>query len=142
MPKRIGFAILLAVGALSLVAAGCGGDDDEGDAGEGAVEIELSEQNDSGQSGTATLAAAGEGQTTVTLELSNPPDVPQPVHIHEGTCAEIDPQPAFPLENLEDGTSETTVDISVEELQSGEYAINAHASEEDVETYVACGDVS
>ena len=142
MSKRIGFAILLAVGALSLVAAGCGGDDDEGDAGEGAVEIELSEQNDSGQSGTATLEAAGEGQTTVTLELSNPPDVPQPVHIHEGTCAEIDPQPAFPLENLEDGTSETTVDISVEELQSGEYAINAHASEEDVETYVACGDVS
>jgi hypothetical protein len=78
----------------------------------------------------------------VTLELSNPPDVPQPVHIHEGTCAELNPQPAFPLENLEEGTSETTVDISVEDLQSGEYAINAHASEEDVEAYVACGDVS
>jgi hypothetical protein len=46
MPKRIGFAILLAVGALSLVAAGCGGDDDEG-AGEEAVEVELSEQNGS-----------------------------------------------------------------------------------------------
>jgi hypothetical protein len=78
----------------------------------------------------------------VTLELSNPPDVPQPVHTHEGTCTELNPQPAFPLENLEDGTSETTVDISVEDLQSGEYAINAHASEEDVETYVACGDIS
>ncbi|MGH3029824.1 MAG: CHRD domain-containing protein [Gaiellaceae bacterium] len=141
MPKRIGFAILLAVGALSLMAAGCGGDDDDGAGGE-AVEVELTEQNGSGQSGTATLEAAGEGQTTVTLELSNPPDVPQPVHIHEGTCAELNPQPAFPLENLEDGTSETTVDISVEELQSGEYAINAHASEEDVETYVACGDIS
>ncbi|MGH3091482.1 MAG: hypothetical protein ACRDOG_04015 [Gaiellaceae bacterium] len=141
MPKRIGFAILLAVGALSLVAAGCGGDDDEGAGGE-AVEVELSEQNESGQSGTATLEPAGEGQTTVTLELSNPPDVPQPVHIHEGTCAELNPQPAFPLENLEDGASETTVDISVEDLQSGEYAINAHASEEDVETYVACGDIS
>lgn len=141
MPKRIGFAILLAVGALSLVAAGCGGDDDEGAGGE-AVEVELSEQNESGQSGTATLEPAGEGQTTVTLELSNPPDVPQPVHIHEGTCAELNPQPAFPLENLEDGAPETTVDISVEDLQSGEYAINAHASEEDVETYVACGDIS
>ncbi|MGH3112001.1 MAG: hypothetical protein ACRDOP_00870, partial [Gaiellaceae bacterium] len=141
MPKRIGFAILLAVGALSLVAAGCGGDDDEGAGGE-AVEVELSEQNESGQSGTATLEPAGEGQTTVTLELSNPPDVPQPVHIHEGTCAELNPQPAFPLENLEDGASDTTVDISVEDLQSGEYAINAHASEEDVETYVACGDIS
>ncbi len=141
MPKRIGFAVLLAVGALSLVAAACGGDDDEGAGGE-AVEVELSEQNGSGQSGTATLEPAGESQTTVTLELSNPPDVPQPVHIHEGTCADLNPQPAFPLENLEDGTSETTVDISVEDLQSGEYAINAHASEEDVETYVACGDIS
>jgi hypothetical protein len=141
MPKRIGFAILLAVGALTFMAAGCGGDDDDGAGGE-AVEVELSEQNGSGQSGTAMLEAAGEGQTTVTLELSNPPDVPQPVHIHEGTCAELDPQPAFPLENLEDGTSETTVDISVEELRSGDYAVNAHASEEDVETYVACGDIS
>ncbi len=141
MPKRIVFAVLLAVGALSLVAAGCGGDDDEGGGGE-AVEVELSEQNDSGQSGTATLEPAGEDQTTVTLELSNPPDLPQPVHIHEGTCEELNPQAAFPLENLEDGTSETTVDISVEDLQSGEYAINAHASEEDVETYVACGDIS
>jgi hypothetical protein len=140
MPKRIGVAILLAVGALSLVAAGCGGDDDG--AGGEAVEVELSEQNGSGQSGTATLEPAGEGQTTVTLELSSPPDVPQPVHIHEGTCAELNPQPAFPLENLEDGTSETTVDISVADLQSSEYAINAHASEEDVETYVACGDIS
>lgn len=141
MPKRIALAILLAVGALSLVAAGCGGDDDEG-GGDGAVEVELSEQNDSGQSGTATLEAAGEGQTTVTLELSDPPDVPQPVHIHEGTCEELNPQPAFPLENLEDGTSETTVEVSLDELQSGEYAINAHASEEDVETYVACGNIS
>ena len=34
------------------------------------------------------------------------------------------------------------MDISVEDLQIGEYAINAHASEEDVETYVACGDIS
>ena len=39
MPKRIGFAVLLVVGALSLVAAGCGGDDDE--AGGEAVEVEL-----------------------------------------------------------------------------------------------------
>ena len=114
MRKRIGFAVLLAVGALSLEAAGCGGDDDDEGAGGEAVEVELSEQNGSGQSGTATLEPAGEGQTTVTLELSNPPDVPQPVHIHEGTCPELNPQPAFPLENLEDGASETTVDISVE----------------------------
>ena len=138
MPKRLAFAILLVVGALSLVAAGCGGDDEAG----GEAVVELSEQNGSGQSGTATLEPAGEGQTTVTLEFSNPPNVPQPVHIHEGTCAELNPQPEFPLANLEDGTSETTVDISVEDLQSGEYAINAHASEEDVETYVACGDIS
>lgn len=102
------------------------------------VTVDLGEQNDSGQSGQATLTPEGE-QTRVVLELDNPPAVPQPVHIHEGTCEELDPTPRYPLENLAEGASETLVDVPLAELQEGEFAINAHASEDDVKTYVACG---
>ena len=102
------------------------------------VTVEIGEQKNSGQSGQATLTPEGE-QTRVTLELDNPPAVPQPVHIHEGTCEDLNPTPRFPLENLTEGKSETVVDVPLSELQEGEFAINAHASEDDVETYVACG---
>ena len=73
------------------------------------ITVKLDEQNGSGESGTATLTAEG-SSTKVVLELENPasPD-PQPAHIHPGTCAELDPTPAYPLTNVEGGNSETTV---------------------------------
>ena len=132
--------LALAAGLLALALAGCGGDDGGAGGGGGEVTVELAEQNGSGQSGTATLAPAGDGQTLVTLELSNPGSDPQPVHVHSGSCAELG-EVAYPLTNLEGGTSETTVDTTIEELQSGGFAINAHESEANIQNYVACGDI-
>jgi hypothetical protein len=129
----------LAAGLLSLALSGCGGDDGEEGAG-GEVTVELAEQNGSGQSGTATLAATGDGQTLVTLELSNPGADPQPVHVHSGSCAELG-EVAYPLTNLDGGASETTLDVAIDELQGGGFAINAHESEENIQNYVACGDI-
>lgn len=140
MRMRSGFILGALLAALTLAVAACGGDDEEAGA-DGAVEVTLSEQNGSGQSGTATLAPAGEGQTTVTLELSSPGEAPQPVHIHMGTCENLG-DVAYPLTNLEGGTSETTVEVALEELQAGEFAINAHESEEAIQNYVACGNIS
>lgn len=143
MPKNVASALapLLVLALLSL-APGCGGDDEGGggEAGAEAVEVELAEQNDSGQSGTATLEPAGEGMTRVTLELSDAPDAPQPVHIHSGSCEELG-DVAYPLTNLEDGRSETTVEASLDELRNGDFAVNAHESEENIQTYVACGNI-
>jgi hypothetical protein len=71
-----------------------------------------------------------------------------PAHIHLGTCAELDPNPAFPLMDvaqIEDGTVETsttTVDVSLDDLLATPYAINAHESAENISTYVACGDIA
>jgi Cu/Zn superoxide dismutase len=129
----------LAAGLLSLALSGCGGDDGEEGAG-GEVTVELAEQNGSGQSGTATLAATGDGQTLVTLELSNPGADTQPVHVHSGSCAELG-EVAYPLTNLDGGASETTLDVAIDELQGGGFAINAHESEENIQNYVACGDI-
>ncbi len=131
---------VLALLIATLTLAACGGDDDDEAGGNGDVTVELAAQNDSGQSGTATLTSAGDAQTTVTVELSNPPGAPQPAHIHSGTCEELG-EVVYPLENVEGGTSETTVDASLEELQDGEFAINAHESEENISNYVACGPI-
>jgi hypothetical protein len=149
MPRRAILAAGTAVLALTLVGAGCGGSDGESSGtvtagssdGAKTVTVKLDEQNGSGESGTATLTAEG-SSTKVVLELENPvsPD-PQPAHIHKGTCAELDPTPLYPLTNVEGGKSETTVNVALEELKGGEFAINVHKSEPEIKTYVSCGNI-
>ena len=94
-------------------------------------------------------------------------DIPgsHPAHIHTGTCAELDPNPAFPLNSVSlprgDNdevvnagdlrgtlsvqpveTSESQAGISLEDLLSSEsYAINVHESAENIQNYIACGDI-
>lgn len=149
MTKRTWVAAVLALAALALPAVGCGGDDEEEaeetpaatEAADGeAVTIDLAEQSGSGQSGTATLEPA-DGMVRVTIELDNQPADPQPVHIHSGTCAELG-DVVHPLTNVENGSSETEVAASLEDLQAGEFAVNVHQSEADIGTYVACGDIA
>ena len=123
-------ALVVAVGAL----AACGGDDEE--AGGDQVTVELAEFEGSGQTGTATLTAEGE-QTRVVVSVDEPVSPSQPAHIHEGTCDDLNPEPAFGLPNVDDGSSETTVDASLESLTDGTYAINLHMSNEDLATYTS-----
>jgi hypothetical protein len=42
---------------------------------------------------------------------------------------------------LTDGTSETTIDISLSALQAGGYPINGHKSAKEANTYVFCGPI-
>ena len=77
---------------------------------------------------------------------------PHPSHIHAGTCAELDPNPAYPLNDVaavapeadasavEAGVS--TVDVALDDLVAGDFAINVHESAENIATYIACGDVA
>jgi Cu/Zn superoxide dismutase len=142
-------SVLLGLALLCLAVTGCGGDDEEGSGGGGgetttaaaaeSITVDLGEQNSSGESGTATLTADGE-QTTVAVELSGAPATPQPAHIHDGTCATLG-DVVYPLTNVENGASETTVDAPLSDLQGADYDINVHESEEMIQTYVACGDI-
>jgi hypothetical protein len=105
--------------------------------------VTLSPQNNSGESGTATLTKVGDKQTKVALSVTGTPaGVSQPVHIHKGTCAQLDPKPAFPLSPLVNGKSETVVAASLDDLQKGGYAINGHKSAQDASTYVFCGSIA
>src|SRR5262249_29202615 len=100
----------------------------------------LEPQNSSGESGTATLTKAGPNQTKVVLDVKGAPSgASQPVHIHKGSCSKLDPKPAYPLSPVVNGKSETTVNASLDSLETGGFAINGHKSAQDVATYVFCG---
>lgn len=106
-----------------------------------AVTVPIKAQNGSGETGSATLTPQGD-KTKVEVTLSGAPASAQPAHIHEGSCAKLDPKPKYPLENVTDGKSSTVLPVSVSALTAGGYAINVHKSAEDLKTYVACGDIA
>ena len=83
-------------------------------------------------------------------------DGPHPAHIHAGTCDELG-DVVLPLEDVADPaaegervgattahavkTSRATVDAPLDEIIAGGHAINVHLSEDEIGTYIACGDV-
>jgi Cu/Zn superoxide dismutase len=108
---------------------------------EGMMDVILSAQNNSNQIGSATLTKKGDNTVMVSITLSNGSTEPQPAHIHKGTCANLDPNPAYPLSSVVNGKSETEVAVSMDELAKGDYAINIHKSATEASVYVACGDL-
>jgi len=101
----------------------------------------LATQNASGELGTVTLTAVGD-KTRVEIALANAPtDVPQPAHIHEGSCAKLDPKPKYPLGVVTDGTLTAMVDVPLSQLVAGGLAVNVHKSTKEIPTYIACGEL-
>jgi hypothetical protein len=99
--------------------------------------IQIGEQNGSGESGTAKLTPLEGGKTRVEISLKGESkNMTQPAHIHDGSCANLDP------DNVVNGKSTTVVPVGMDELTSGKNAINVHKSTEDIKTYVACGDIT
>jgi hypothetical protein len=128
--------VLLAVAA-TLLLAGCGGDPEFA----GDLTIPMAAQNESGFDGEAMLEEVDDDTTRVTIELRNPSEDSQPAHIHKGSCENLDPQPAYPLDNVADGASTTEVDVALGDLVGQGYAVNVHKSAAEAEVYVACGDI-
>ncbi len=136
-----GFAVAIAVTAAA--SAGAQSDDKMGAMNGMAAgqTFKINAQNDSGESGTATLMQSGDA-LMVKLNLTGATGM-QPAHIHKGTCANLDPKPAYPLTTVSDGKSETTLkDVKLSMLTAGTYAINVHKSTTDIKDYVACGDLT
>ena len=108
---------------------------------EGLSTVVLSEQNDSGEYGTATLTEK-DGELVVAIEMTGfAPGVVQPAHIHTGTCADIGGV-VHALEFPVDGMSETTLATTLSELAAQQpLAINVHKSVPEASVYTACGDL-
>ncbi len=104
------------------------------------INVAMHAQNKSGESGRARLTPEGADKTKVEIMLKGAKGT-QPAHIHEGTCAKLDPKPKQGLENVVDGKSTTTVPMGIDALTAGNLAINVHKSTDDIKTYVSCGDI-
>lgn len=104
--------------------------------------VNLAAQNNSNQSGTATLIEEN-GKLVVTLSLSGGTFTePQPAHIHMGAC----PTPGnivYPLTNVVNGKSITTLNVTMDQLKAKlPLAVNVHKSATEASVYTACGDIS
>lgn len=102
--------------------------------------ISLQTLNDSGVTGTVSFSRVGD-KTGVKVEVAPAGNPDMPAHIHPGTCAELIPQPKFPLENVLNGLSSTVVPATIDELFAGDLAVNIHKSNDDLRTYTACVDI-
>lgn len=105
------------------------------------------------------------GGAAITLAQDEAATTPShPSHIHAGTCDDLDPNPAAPLKNIEPRMAESDeepavepvgvltavpvlyadsedVDMSWDDMLAESHAINVHESAENVQNYIACGDI-
>ncbi len=126
--------MVLALGLTGVVRA----DESSGEMHEAMAKLEM--VDDSGYHGKAHLKSMGDDMTHVKIELEGmSEDMSMPAHIHMGTMEDYGP-PKYALNNVEDGMSETEVEVSLEELLSEEHVIAVHMSEDDL-TVVAVGDI-
>ena len=131
---------------LAALLAGCGGGGDTSGTTTSAgkkrsVLVQLQEQNFSGEAGNVTLTGQGP-KTRVVIEMASYAANAQPAHIHEGTCAHLSFQPAYPLNDVKAGRSTTVVNVSLKQLLNAKYAVNLHRSAKQMKIYVACGDIT
>jgi len=127
-------ALLLAVCALLAFS---------GSAAAAAITIPIDPQNGSGISGTATLTDLGNGQTRVDISVTGfQGGTPSPAHIHLGTCATLNPAVLYPLTDVVNGTSTTTVNVTTATLLAQPHAINIHKSAQEATVYVGCGTIA
>lgn len=133
--KRVRLIVALAIASLLLVGATVAFAAD-------VVDVTLTAQNDSGENGSAVLTDLGNGKIRVEVTVTGAPaGVPQPLHIHEGTCATLNPKPEYPLTSAVNGKSVTEIDAKLADLQDGNYAINGHKSATEAAVYVFCGNI-
>jgi LPXTG-motif cell wall-anchored protein len=102
--------------------------------------LQLVAQNNSGISGTAVFTPSA-GGVGVDLKVTGAGAGPQPAHIHEGTCAQLNPTPKFTLSTVANGSSTTQVQATLQTLTASPHAVHMHKSADELSVYVACADI-
>ncbi len=139
MSRLRSVAILLVLGALLAIPAFAFA---AAPSATGPLTIKLDELNKSGESGSAVLTDLGGGQTKVDVTITGEPaGGSQPMHIHTGQCGPTLGSVVYPLTNVVDGKSTTTIAASLDSVMDGNHAVNVHLSKDQIGTYVACGNI-
>ena len=132
--RWIVLVVLLALWLL-LIAA-CSGEEPE-------LTVELLEQEDSSQSGTAILKEKdAKTEIRIITTPGDPNNDPQPVHVHFGRCGAALGTVRYPLNDVVAGESTTLVDATLAAFREGNNAINIHLSYPEIRIYTTCGDIS
>lgn len=104
--------------------------------------INIGAQNGSKQDGQAFLSDTTTGLKVKVQVKNEPAGAVEPAHIHQGTCAKLNPAPWKPLSNVVNGVSTSTIpNVTISMLKKAHYAINIHESAANLKHYVACGDL-
>ena len=103
--------------------------------------ITLDTLNASGVSGAAKIEEEAGGKVKVTIQVTPNGNLKMPAHIHLGQCGATLGDVKYPLSDVDNGKSETTVDVKFADLETGGFAINLHKSADDLKTYTACGNI-
>lgn len=102
------------------------------------LKIKLYAQNRPGETGTATFEQIP-GGVQIVVKMVGGQNGTQPIHIHTGTCGNLNPVPTYTLTNIVHGSSTTTISgINLGDLLKGSYVIDVHESSADIKRYVAC----
>jgi len=143
---RHAFAVLAAVaGTLALALAAQGPLHASGQP-PATVTVMMKAENGSVLNGTATITQDKTDPKSVTVSILYRdvmfiPENFYPTHIHKGTCAKLDPKPAYPLKAMNTGKSVTVLKgVSLAELLAHPYAINVH-SPTNMGKYLSCGEI-
>ncbi len=104
--------------------------------------IVLAEENNSGESGTASLKEEN-GKVTVTVNLTGyQKDISQPAHIHFGACPGVG-EVKYPLNSVVKGVSTTVLPVTLVQLKKDlPLALNVHKSKTEISVYTACGELN
>lgn len=104
--------------------------------------IKLYAQNRPGETGTATFEQVA-GGVKIVVKMAGGQNGSQPIHIHTGTCAQLNPVPKYALTNIVHGSSTTTISgITLADLLKGQYVIDVHESSANITKYVACAAIA
>jgi hypothetical protein len=133
--------VVAALAAALLTTAAASAQSYPGDPGVG-VERGIEEVNNSGQVGAATLFHAGPSATRVFVVLHGTiPGRVQSVRIYRGqSCEDFTPGgPAYFLNDMKNGVSNSTVKLAEEKLLSGNYNVVVFSSNRAGAGATACG---
>jgi hypothetical protein len=112
--------------------------------------------------GSLTIGGSGLALAQGTEEAAAGPS--HPAHIHAGDCANLDPNPAAPLNNVEPRLNESDddnanepvgvltaspvlysdsedLDLKWDDMLAESHSINVHESDENIQNYIACGEI-